>query len=223
MTVRCPAPTPRRLAELPRELPMLHLARGDVLHRVHDVDVACDTFLASDADPCSARDGGRFDPLPQAIAVAVLYAASSAEAALGETLVHVDPRGALRPDGVREAPHRAISRLRVHRPLHLVAFCGLDLHRFPLRHRDLAECGKQDYPVTRAWALAFRRRWREAQGIAWVSRQDNTSLSFVFWGDRLREDDLEPLGRAVALGSGRGAAMVRTVLARMGVRPRRGR
>ena len=219
MIARCPRASARRVAQLPRAMPLLELARGTILHRVHDLDAACDEFIASDAGPASVRRGGRFDPLPQRVPVPVLYAASQAEAALAEVLAHIDARGVLHADGTGEAGHRALSRLRVARTLRVVAFCGLDLHRFPLRHAHLAECGKSDYPRTREWALAIRRRARRAQGMAWVSRQDNTSLSFVFWGDRMNSGDLEPHGRATPLAGRRGAAMVRRVLHRLGVAP----
>lgn len=212
----CPRPTPSRLAKLPRELPAAVLRPGTVLWRVHDAHVRCDAFLEPDSDPEDPRHGGRFDPLPGA-PTGVLYAASSADAALGETLVHVDPRGVARPDGLAEAHERALSRLRVVRPLRVVRFCGLDLHRFPLRNRHLTECGKADYPGTRAWAAAFRRLAPRTQGIAWVSRQDNTACSYVFWEDRVRPGDLEPVGRALSLGSRAGRARVREVLERTGV------
>lgn len=217
MIVRCPGPRLGLTARLPHELPLLRLPSGTVIHRVHDRNTPCDEFLPSDGDASDLDCGGRFDPLPQAAPVCVLYAASSADAALGETLVHVDSRGALRPAPPAEARERALSRLRIARALDLVAFCGLDLHRFPIHNRELTESGKRDYPNTRAWALEFRRRARRAQGIAWISRQDNRSMSFVFWADRMRGSDLVPVGRAVPLDSRAGAALVRTVLRRMGV------
>ena len=153
----------------------------------------------------------------------MLYAASSAEAALGETLVHIDPRGVLRLDGAAEADGRVLSRLRVARALRLVRFCGLDLHRFPIRNRHLTECGKADYPATRAWAAAFRRLAPRAQGIAWVSRQDNTACSYVFWDDRVRPGDLAPVGRGIGLASRAGRARVDDVLERVGARAGRHR
>lgn len=219
MIARCPPASVRRVAQLPRTMPLLELPRGTILYRVHDLDAACDAFIASDSDAGSPRRGGRFDPLPQHAPVPVLYAASRPEAALAEVLVHIDARGVLHPDGTAELPCRALSRLRVARTLRVVAFCGLDLHRFPVRHAQLAECGKSDYPRTRGWALAIRRRARRAQGMAWVSRQDNTALSFVFWHDRMEPGDLEPQGRPVPLAGRRGAAMVRDVLGRIGMAP----
>lgn len=219
MIARCPSASARLVAQLPRPMPLLELGRGMTVYRVHDLDAACDAFIASDADPLDTRRGGRFDPLPQQATVPVLYAASRPEAALAEVLVHIDARGVLRADGTGDLPHRALSSLRVARTVRVVAFCGLDLHRFPLRHAQLAESGKSDYPRTRAWALAIRRRARRAQGMAWVSRQDNTSLSLVFWEDRMKPGDLEPQGRPTPLAGRRGAQMVGAVLRRLGVAP----
>src|SRR5688572_8254810 len=213
--VRCAPPSAARLKELPRPLPTLVLPRGTWLYRVHDRGEPCDAFVMPGGEADDTHRGGRFDPLPRE-RVAVLYVASSADAAIAEVFAHVDPRGAVRPQA--ESPHeRALSSLHLKRPLVLVAFRGLDLHRFPVRNAALTESGKQDYPCTRAWAQAFRDRAPRAQGIAWTSRLDNGEYCCVLWGDRVRPRDIEPGSPPVALATARGAARVRAVLRRVGL------
>lgn len=206
---------------MPRPVPTIEIPVGTVLWRVHDRGQPCDRFLASDSDPDDPREGGRFDPLPHRRPVPVLYAASSPQAAIAESLVHIDPRGVMHPCRRDEAERKAISKLLVQRPLAVVAFHGLDVHRFPLKHRELAECGQRDYPATRAWAVLFRERAKASQGLAWISRQDNTSLSYALWGDRVGEESVEPQGRSNPLYSGSGLRWVNEVLERMGVQLRR--
>ena len=226
MTQRCPRPDASHRRRMPKPVPVLEIPAGTVLWRVHDRGQPCDRFLASDSDPGDASRGGRFDPLPHKRPVPVLYAASSPHAAIAESLVHIDPRGVIHPCHRDDAERKAISKLLVQRPLSLVAFHGLDVHRFPLKHRELAESGQRDYPATRAWAALFRDVAKTSQGIAWMSRQDNTSTSYVFWGDRIGGDHegagaVEPQGRANPLYSGAGLRWLNEVLERMGVQLKR--
>ena len=213
--VRCAPPSAARLKQLPRPLPTLALPRGTLLYRVHDRGEPCDEFVTPGGEADDVHRGGRFDPLPRED-VPVLYVASSADAAIAEVFAHVDARGVVRAQA-EDRHERALSALRLRRRLVLVAFRGLDLHRFPLRNAQLTESGKQDYPCTRGWAQAFRDRAPHAQGIAWTSRLDNGAYCCVLWGDRVGAKDVEPASRAVALASARGAARVRAVLRRVGL------
>ena len=221
VTLHCPHPDASHRRRLPRPLPHRELPRGTLLWRVHERGLPCDTFVTGDGDPDDPEAGGRFDPLPHRKRVPVLYAASSPHAAIAESLVHIDPRGVLHPCTRADAEKKAISKLLLRKPLRIVAFHGLDVHRFPLKHRDLAESGQRDYPATRAGAALFRSVDRRAQGLGWISRQDNTACSFVFFGDRAGEDAVEPQGRAFPLYSGAGQRWVGEVLERMGTRLRR--
>lgn len=213
--VRCTPPSAARLKRLPRPLPAIALPRGTLLHRVHDRGEPGDAFVAPAGTADDIRRGGRFDPLPRDD-VAVLYVASSADAAIAEVFAHVDARGVVRAQG-EDPRERALSTLRLRRPLVLVAFRGLDLHRFPVRNAELTESGKQDYPCTRAWAQAFRDRAPRVHGIAWTSRLDNGAYCCVLWGDRVGAKDIEPASRALSLASMRGARRLREVLRRVGL------
>lgn len=41
------------------------------------------------------------------------------------------------------------------------------------------------YRITAAWAKAIRWGTPQAQGLAWMSRQDNTARAVMLWGDRV--------------------------------------
>lgn len=75
------------------------------------------------------------------------------------------------------------------------------------------------YEVTAAWAKAIRWGTPRAQGLVWMSRQDDTARALMLWGDRVDSGVLQPVGTAEPIDTGPGlrrveafAAGVRIVL-----------
>ena len=52
---------------------------------------------------------------------------------------------------------------------------------------DLFDGDKADYPRTREWALWIWQNVPAAQGLIWMSKQDNESQAVMLFGDRVRE------------------------------------
>lgn len=60
--------------------------------------------------------------------------------------------------------------------------------------KQLIDTDKDQYPVTRKWAEAIHQQCPEAQGLSWVSRQDDSDRAFVLFGDRIADSTLQQKG-----------------------------
>lgn len=60
------------------------------------------------------------------------------------------------------------------------------------------------YPVTAAWAKAIRWGTPSAQGLVWMSRQDDTARAVILWGDRIGGGVLRAVGTPDPIDSGPG-------------------
>ncbi|WP_268760397.1 RES domain-containing protein [Caballeronia mineralivorans] len=59
---------------------------------------------------------------------------------------------------------------------------------------QLIDTEKDQYPATRKWAEAIHQQCPEAQGLSWVSRQDDSARAFVLFGDRIADSTLQQKG-----------------------------
>ena len=50
------------------------------------------------------------------------------------------------------------------------------------------------YPNTRNWAEAIHAACPHAEGLCWVSRQDDRALAIALFGDRVAAANLSPVG-----------------------------
>ncbi|WP_434575633.1 RES domain-containing protein [Pseudomonas sp. Z3-6] len=72
-------------------------------------------------------------------------------------------------------------------------------HRAPgITRKQLIDTEKEHYPATRKWAEAIHRQCPDAQGLSWISRQDDSARAIVLFGDRIPEGALHPRGRHAA-------------------------
>jgi hypothetical protein len=155
---------------------------GTRLWRVHSDAFEPTGFNATDPDSTSAGGGGRFDSpggLPP-----YLYAASSIEAVLSETILRDLP---FPPHGVRELPRRAIagrciSEVVATRYIHVIALHGQGL---PQVGQDpwIVHCGSADYPRTRTWAERIRKWAPKGAGYEWSPRHFDGARSYVLYED----------------------------------------
>jgi len=65
--------------------------------------------------------------------------------------------------------------------------------------RQLIDTDKDQYPTTRQWAAAIHEQYPQAQGLYWVSRQDDSARAVVLFGDRVPDGALRPHGDSRSL------------------------
>ncbi len=167
-------------------------------------------FRATQFHPGASGDA-RFSPsyLSGGAPIPSLYAASTLQAALLETVLHdvpAPPAGfILDLDRLRDEEF-VVSRVRAKRALRLIDLSTPGLKRLGLARADLIDTPVARYPYTRTWA-----EWLHAQGkprgLAWVPRQDERARALALFGDRVTESafavevDREPLWESPHLDS----------------------
>jgi hypothetical protein len=121
--------------------------------------------------------------------VPTLYAAETDEAAVCETLLHDMPitGGALR---VGDYEDKVMSRLLPRRDLRLASFMGTGLRTLGVDAKDLTMTEADRYQETVLWAEAVHAHPAGFEGVVWMSRQCNTDRAYMFFGDRVEQDDL---------------------------------
>jgi hypothetical protein len=157
------------------------------LHRIHDGRFAPTAF-----NPGIGQS--RFAPIHSASGdmVPTLYAASSFECAVHETLFH---------DVVFDAPLKTVpfsrlqpirhSILRVRRDLALVSLFAPDLNAWSITRADLIDTLPSAYASTARWAEAIHAARSDGSGLVWTSRRCDPDLGFMLFGDRAGQDSLE--------------------------------
>ena len=158
------------------------LKAGEVLHRVHGRALAGNAF-----NPCL---GGRtrFAPIRDAKGDCVpsLYAGSTVESAIYETVFHDIPLSANRKTVPRDAvEHRNHSTLLVRRDLRLVSLRAPDLLKWGVRRELLVGSLPTQYDRTALWAQAIHTQFDDADGLVWTSNLCDPDGAFLLFGDRV--------------------------------------
>lgn len=127
---------------------------------------------------------GASQPLP------VLYAAGTVDGALSETVLHEVPvRGPDKRINRSDADGLQISMIAATRELRLADLTSEGLSRLGVSRLELIESDRVSYPVTAEWARAIHGHHHSDgfffDGLTWVSRQHDTSLCVVLFGDRV--------------------------------------
>lgn len=171
----------------PLHVTMTTLAAGEVLHRVHRSKYKSDQFNPG------GRGDARFSPLQDEHGqpVPTLYAGTTMACALMETVFHDVPHvpGLKNLDKSRLADHQH-STIEVRQDVQLADLGSVALRKLGIRRNQLIDTETDQYPSTREWAETLRRKCPGAQGLSWVSRQDDSARAFVFFGDRVRRGTL---------------------------------
>lgn len=120
--------------------------------------------------------------------VPVLYAGSSEIGAIAESLLHDQPisGGVLLPGDYAD---KVMGRIIVRRDLRLASFMGTGLWALGVKAEDLTTTNASRYGETVAWAEAAHEAGFD--GAAWMCRPCNTESSYVLFGDRVQDGDLE--------------------------------
>jgi hypothetical protein len=176
----------------PREIT---LAAGTRMHRVYD-----NRYATLEFNP-GPKGAGRFHFFGEPT-VPVLYAAETEEAAVAETLLRNIPvAGGLLAYG--DYKSKVMAAFTSRREIRLASFLGSGLRTLRVEARQLTDTPGESYPQTRKWAEAAHGAGYE--GIAWMSRRNNSDRAYMFFGDRLTSGDFEVVpgsGRIFALGPG---------------------
>lgn len=163
------------------------LPAGTQLVRLHDP-----IFEGDEPNPCKGKLT-RFAPLglPDGSCLPTLYAASSFECAVHESVFHDLPYNA--PDkfiAAAKVTTRAISWLEVEADLVLVSLREPDLNRLNRTRAELIDTRPSEYAITARWAEAFHKADPDVAGIGWTSRRCDPDQAYVFFGDRLPSNAL---------------------------------
>jgi RES domain len=156
----------------------------------------------------------RFSPIVRSDgrAIPTLYAASTLEGALMETVFHdipTPPRGYILDLDQLEEQEISVSQIAPKAALKLVDLSTKGLQRLGLTRSKLIDTSVRSYPATRAWAQWFRERLPKAQGLLWTSRRDDDAKALVLFGDRIRERAFEVKVDRESLVRGRRGELLR--------------
>lgn len=174
----------------PLDITLITIPAGMALHRVHHQDYGPTEFNRT------KKGSARFSPIfdERGKTIPTIYAGSTFECAAMETVFHDVPytRG-LKTVSKSKLVHRLYSVVETLTDLNLITLTSIPLRRLGIERRDLIDTDADRYPETRQFAEAAHAQEKRAQGIIWVSRQDDTATSVVLFGDRLSATDLRQI------------------------------
>jgi hypothetical protein len=115
---------------------------------------------------------------------------------------------------------RSRSSLRLLTNLSLIDLSSISLHKLGIYPAQLTQTDASLYGDTRQWAVALYEQNPTAHGLKWVSRQANTAIALVLFGDRCPSSVLQILDGPTSLLQADGSASsdVLDLAARLGVR-----
>ena len=179
------------------------LADGTVVHRVHTHE-----FPGHAYNPCKGGPS-RFAPIhnERDECVPSLYAATSLEAAIYETLFHDIPLQARRKTIPRtKVEDRKHTTLQLRRDLRLASLRAPSLLKWKVASALVWGPPKQ-YGAAARWAKAIHDQFQDVQGLIWTSRRCDPHSAMLFFGDRTVEADLQVVG----VRDGRDSSFLRDV------------
>lgn len=101
---------------------------------------------------------------------------------------------------------RSHSILRFRIDVTLVDLSTISLRRLGISRSELIDTDASHYSETREWAVALHEQYPAAQGLKWTSRQDDTAMALVLFGDRVDGSAFELTGGPVSLLQSDGSA-----------------
>ena len=175
------------------------LAKGTVLHRLHDRAYAATSF-----NPGTGPSRSRFAPIRSATGALIptLYATQTFECAAHETVFH---------DIVHDRPQKTVPLTRLEPVVHsviapledltMVQLFEPDLNAWGLTRGDLIDTLPLGYASTARWAEAIHDRHPDAHGMVWTSRRCDPGTAYLFFGDRLENGSLTGLSSVALMSS----------------------
>ncbi|MGJ9417928.1 RES family NAD+ phosphorylase [Massilia sp. CMS3.1] len=179
---------------VPAPPPTLHITtttwpQGTLIHRVHHLD-----YEAVQFNP-GVKGNARFSPIADLHGqrIPTLYGGSSFACAAMESVFHDVPfvpvfksydKGKLSGQG-----H---SQFSARQDLLLADLGSKALRKLGVPRKCLIDTEKDRYRLTREWAVAIHAGFPQVQGLCWISRQDDSALAVVLFGDRIGDGVLQP-------------------------------
>ncbi len=207
------SPTPPPPDELHFTLTLL--AKGEVLHRVHHCE-----YRANEFNP-GVHGNARFSPIldNDGKPIPTLYGGTTMECALMETIFHDVPHTAgFKSFDKGKLEKQVHSIVHIGQELQFVDLTSVSLRKLGITRNQLIDTEKDQYPVTRKWAEAIHLQCPQAQGLYWVSRQDDSARAVVLFGDRIPDGVLRTNGNSrLLLDDGNAYDAVLDLAERIGV------
>jgi hypothetical protein len=172
------------------------LVKGEILHRVHQDEYQADQFNPG------VHGNARFSPIQDEHGkpIPTMYGGTTMACALMETVFHDVPYTAgFKSFDKSKLVGQMHSTVQVGQELQLVDLASVPLRKLGVTRKQLIDTEKEQYPATRKWAEAIYRQCPQAQGLSWVSRQDDSARAVVLFGDRIPGDALRLEGDARSL------------------------
>lgn len=169
--------------------PILHITlttwpAGALLHRVHHLDYGAVQFNPG------IRGNARFSPIADLDGnlIPTLYGGSSFACAAMESVFHDVPFAAgFKAYDKGKLEGHGHSQFTAAQDLVLADLASRPLRKLGVERKQLIDTEKDQYPVTRQWAVAIHAAFPEVQGLCWISRQDDSARAVVLFGDRIAE------------------------------------
>jgi len=171
---------------------------GREIHRVHDSAFRSTQFNSG------GKGNARFSPIATAAGkvIPTLYGGSTFDCAAMETVFHDIPFApGFKAFDKDKLTGKCVSVISPSRDLRLVNLSNLALRKLGIARVHLIESDAADYPLTRPWAAALYEQVSQADGLYWVSRQNDEARAVVVFGDRVKEaefDEIVPPTQIVA-------------------------
>ena len=186
-----PSGVPAAPADLAKFVNIVNWPKGQVIHRIHLKIYRSSAFnpgLKGNArfSPIKATDGSR---------IPTLYGGTTFDCAAMETVFHDVPFATgLKTFDKQKLVDQVYSQVTPKRNLSLADLSTTALRKLGVQRNELIDTEKDEYPRTRKWAEAIHAECPHAEGLCWVSRQDDRALAVMLFGDRLATTDLSPIG-----------------------------
>lgn len=181
----------KRLPAAPLEAQVISWGRDLAVSRVHGSAYLPGVFNQS------VQGNARFSPIrdTKRNIIPTLYAATSMQGALMETVFHDVPyKRGLKSVARARLKDRVYSTIRFHIDFQLIDLSKVALRKMGVKPEHLINTTKAHYPETRLWVEALYEQYPAAQGLLWTSRQDDRSLAVVLFGTRVKSSDVSAVG-----------------------------
>ena len=174
--------------------PTLHITTlswpaGLTIHRVHHRDYGAVQFNPG------IKGNARFSPIRDAHgkSIPTLYGGSSFACAAMESVFHDVPFAAgFKAYDKGKLAGQGHSQFSARQDLVLADLGSKALRKLGVPRNCLVDTEKDQYPLTRQWAVAIHAGFPQVQGLCWISRQDDSARAVVLFGDRIGDGVLTP-------------------------------
>lgn len=184
-----PSGVPAPPGDLAKLVKTITWPKGQVIHRIHLQVYGSNVFNPG------TMGNARFSPIKAADGsnIPTLYGGTTFDCAAMETVFHDVPFAAgLKTFDKRKLIDQVYSQVTPRRDLNLADLSTTALRKLGIQRNELIDTEKDKYPDTRKWAEAIHAARSDAEGLYWVSRQDDRALAIVLFGDRVAAADLLP-------------------------------